>query len=56
MTNVFILCDLVWTVQKSHAVNRESKFNSYWPDMSEWPEVQPPGTDTAVQQGKKQPF
>ncbi len=26
MTNVFIICDLVWKVQKSHAVNREDSF------------------------------
>ncbi len=26
MTNAFILCDLVWKVQKSHAVNREGSF------------------------------
>ncbi len=26
MTNAFILCDLVWTVQKSHAANRERIF------------------------------
>ncbi len=26
MTNVFILCDLVWKVQKSHAANREGSF------------------------------
>ncbi len=27
MTNVFILCDLIWKVQKSHAVKREGSFN-----------------------------
>ncbi len=27
MTNTFILCDLVWKVQKSHAANREGSFN-----------------------------
>ncbi len=27
MTNAFILCDLVWKVQKSHAVYREGSFN-----------------------------
>ncbi len=27
MTNVFILCDLLWKVQKSHAANREGSFN-----------------------------
>ncbi len=27
MTNAFILCDLVWKVQKSHAANREGSFN-----------------------------
>ncbi len=27
VTNAFILCDLVWKVQKSHAVNREGSFN-----------------------------
>ncbi len=26
MTNAFILCDLVWKVQKRHAVNRERSF------------------------------
>ncbi len=26
MTNAFILCDLVWKVQKSHAANREDSF------------------------------
>ncbi len=26
MTNAFILCDLVWKVQKSHAANREGSF------------------------------
>ncbi len=26
MTNAFILCDLVWKVQKSHATNREGSF------------------------------
>ncbi len=26
MTNAFILCDLVWKVQKRHAVNREDSF------------------------------
>ncbi len=25
MTNAFILCDLVWKVEKSHAANREEK-------------------------------
>ncbi len=25
--NAFILCDLVWKVQKSHAANREGSFN-----------------------------
>ncbi len=29
MTNAFILCDLVWKVQKSHAVTREGSFNGY---------------------------
>ncbi len=29
MTNAFILCDLVWKVQKRHAVNRESSFNLF---------------------------
>ncbi len=28
MTNAFILCDLIWKVQKSHAANRECSFNS----------------------------
>ncbi len=27
MTNAFILCDLVWNVQKSHPANREGSFN-----------------------------
>ncbi len=27
ITNVFILCDLLWKVQKSHAANREGDFN-----------------------------
>ncbi len=27
MTNAFILCDLVWKIQKSYAANRESSFN-----------------------------
>ncbi len=27
MTNAFILCELLWKVQKSHAVNREGSFN-----------------------------
>ncbi len=26
ITNAFILCDLVWKVQKSHATNREGSF------------------------------
>ncbi len=26
MTNAFILCDLVWKVQKRHAANREGSF------------------------------
>ncbi len=29
MANTFILCDLVWTVQKSQAVNREGSFK-HW--------------------------
>ncbi len=29
MTNAFILCDLVWKVQKSHAVNREVSFKHF---------------------------
>ncbi len=28
MTNAFILCDLVWKVQKSHRVNREGSFKT----------------------------
>ncbi len=28
MTNAFILCDLVWKVQKSHAANTEGSFKS----------------------------
>ncbi len=28
MTNAFILCDLVWNVQKSHAANREGSFKN----------------------------
>ncbi len=27
IANAFILCDLVWKVQKSHAANREGSFN-----------------------------
>ncbi len=27
MTSVFILCDLLWNVQKSHAEKREGSFN-----------------------------
>ncbi len=27
MTNAFILCDLVWKVQKCHAAKREGSFN-----------------------------
>ncbi len=27
MTNAFILCDLIWKVQKSDAANREGSFN-----------------------------
>ncbi len=30
MTNAFILCDLVWKVQKSHAVNREGSIKFSW--------------------------
>ncbi len=26
MTNAFILCDLAWQIQKSHAVNRDGSF------------------------------
>ncbi len=38
MTNAFILCNLLWKVQKSLAVNREGRFNkpynqSNYPDM-----------------------
>ncbi len=29
ITTAFILCDLVWKVQKNHAVNREGSFNMY---------------------------
>ncbi len=29
MTNALILCDLVWKVKKSHAVNREGSFNIF---------------------------
>ncbi len=29
MTNAFILCDLLWKVQKCHTVNREGSFNNY---------------------------
>ncbi len=29
MTNAFILCDLVWKDQKSHAVNSEGSFKYY---------------------------
>ncbi len=28
MTNAFILCDLVWKVQKGYATNRKGSFNS----------------------------
>ncbi len=35
MNNAFILCDLLWKVQKSHAVNREGSFNyTIWPALS----------------------
>ncbi len=27
MINAFILCDLLWKVQKSHAANRDGSFN-----------------------------
>ncbi len=27
MTNAFILCDLLWKVQRSHAAKREGSFN-----------------------------
>ncbi len=30
MTNAFILCDLVWKVQESHAANREGRFKHHW--------------------------
>ncbi len=29
-TNAFILCDLVWKVQKCHAANRECSFKNLW--------------------------
>ncbi len=29
MTKAFILCDLLWKVQKSHAANREGSFNVF---------------------------
>ncbi len=29
MTNAFILCDLVWKVQKSHTANREGSFKMF---------------------------
>ncbi len=29
MTNAFILCDLLWKVQKSHEVNKEGSFKYY---------------------------
>ncbi len=28
VTNVFILCDLLWKVQKNHAANRDGSFNA----------------------------
>ncbi len=31
MTNVFILCDLLWKVQKNHAANIEGSFNIWLP-------------------------
>ncbi len=39
MTNAFILCDILWKVQKSHAANREGSFNVHiakftWPICS----------------------
>ncbi len=37
MANTLILCDLVWKVQKSHAVNREGSFNILMPSsISGW--------------------
>ncbi len=30
MTNAFILCDLLWKVQKGHAANIEGSFNLSW--------------------------
>ncbi len=36
-TNAFILCDLVWTVQKSHAINSEGSFNvSKGSSLNKW--------------------
>ncbi len=29
MTNAFILCDLIWKVQKCHAANKEGSFKYY---------------------------
>ncbi len=29
MANAFILCDLLWKVQKNHAANKEGNFKSY---------------------------
>ncbi len=29
MTNIFMLCDLLWKVQKNHAANREGSFKCY---------------------------
>ncbi len=40
MTNAFILCNLLWKVQKNLAVNREGSFK-YW-ETASWP------TDIAV--------
>ncbi len=39
MTDAFILCDLVWKVQKSHTVNREGSFKlaEHWSyDVYHW--------------------
>ncbi len=39
MTNAFILCDLIWKIQKSHTANREGSFKSviYIIEILGWP-------------------
>ncbi len=36
MTNVFILCDLIWKVQKCQAVNKEGSFEMFTTHWSIW--------------------